>query len=292
MKRFIKKIFYYLIGLILLLLTNVTYNTIKSNSAELKMKKSSVLIIGDSHPLKAIDPNLFINANNICQGAENYIISYWKLKKILSLYTPDTIIIGFSNHNISEFNDIKFYKKKYAATMFKRVFLIHDFKGLKKLNNTFKINKKEYYMFILKYFCLYPKFNHIHFIGTYENSKISEITNAEERANRHFYNDDTDLSYDFSKTNISYLDSIILTCKINNIIPILVQAPVHKSYYNLIPEKNKNKYEFLKEKYSNYLINFDQRNYHDSLFYDSDHLNEYGAKLFTKQLINTMKKNK
>ena len=83
------------------------------------------------------------NAINVCQSAENYIITFWKLKKIITKVEPEKVIIGFSPHNISNFNDLKFNNEKWRLEMFKRSFL-EEFRSINKI----KIDFKQYYIFL------------------------------------------------------------------------------------------------------------------------------------------------
>ncbi len=85
---------------------------------------------------------------------------------------------------------------------------------------------------------------------------------------------------------LNFLDSIVRQCDSKGIKLIMVSSPVHKKYRNNIPDVIMKKYKELINKYrTNHLV-FDKTkdNYPDSLYLNSDHLNEYGAKKFSMEL--------
>ena len=113
------------------------------------------MIVGDSHAAHALNPDLFISALNLSQGAEPYIITYWKLKATLDDVDPDTLIIGFNHYNISGVNDLKFFDDRLSSKMFERSYLIEDFGSIR---NLIKIDYLQYYIFVC-----YPHFFIINF---------------------------------------------------------------------------------------------------------------------------------
>ena len=112
MKNFIKKSLNFIFFLIVFFLINSLINIIFIKNQKLPLKKTSILIVGDSHTKKSLNPYYLKNSSNISQYAEPYVLTLWKLKKIFETYIPDTIIIGFSPHNSSQFNDFKFSNSK------------------------------------------------------------------------------------------------------------------------------------------------------------------------------------
>ena len=145
MKKFIKNLNIFLIGLIVIFITNICINLFIISATKAETKEAEILIIGDSHPRRCINPELLNNALNICQSAEPYLITFWKLKALIEKVKPEKIIIGFAPHNISNFNDLKFSHKKWRLEMFKRSYLIQEFKLITNL----EINFLQYYLFLI-----------------------------------------------------------------------------------------------------------------------------------------------
>ena len=77
-----------------------------------------------------------------------------------------------------------------------------------------------------------------------------------------------------------------------NIVPVLVEVPVHMSYYNKIPSEYKSSYDdlFLQLKNNNniMIVRSDSLDYNDERFLDSDHLNKLGSDYFTRYVIDCL----
>ena len=153
MNKFISHTIFVLLAITIIFSINCSINYLIIKKSDIPVKKSKILIIGDSHPSRAVNPEILENAINVCQSAEPYIITFWKLKKIITQVQPEKVIIGFSPHNISNFNDLKFNNERWRLEMFKRSYLIEEFK----LTNKITIDFKQYYIFLFKQLFLFPK---------------------------------------------------------------------------------------------------------------------------------------
>lgn len=284
MKKFLTRSLAFLLLPILYFLLNGLGNYYIYLNHNSGLKERDILIMGDSHPQKSLDPRFFDNAANISQVGEPYILTYWKLKKILKEHKPDTVIIGFAPHNISAFNDLKFSRKKWSAEMFRRSYSIQDFENLTGI----EVDYLEFLKVLWKQTCLFPKLYHHNYIGSYSNSSDSILSdsNLQLTVRRHYYYKGKELG--ISETAISYLDSTINLLKSHNIEAILVSSPVHERYYTQIPSQVKNNYRQVKKRLENHQVTvIDKTNdfYSDSLYLNSDHLNELGARKFTKDVV-------
>ncbi len=253
------------------------------SKSELPLESTSILIMGDSHPQRALNPTMLPNALNISQGAEPYVLSYWKLKKIVSERRVDTVILGFGHHNISAFNDIKFTNKTWSVEMFKRSYTIADYDSIPEM----EIDYLEFFKTISKRLCLFPRKDHIFYIGNYKNSNKNDLSDLEKAIGRHFFNNITHEDYKVSAVALSYLNGIVNLCKKNEIELILVGAPVHSSYYEKIPDHIKSQFESEIERLKQQnitVLNLTNKKYPDSMFYNVDHLNSNGANAFTKEI--------
>ena len=283
MKKFLRNIVLFLLGLILIFAVNWSVNYLIIKNSEIKINSSEILIIGDSHPMRAINPSFFNSAQNICQSAEPYSITYWKLKLVINNIKIDTVLIGFAPHNISDFNDLKFLDKKWSNEMFERSYLIQDFRSLDNIS----IDYYSYYRFLFKRLCLFPRLNHIYYIGNYDNDNRSNVSNVSHTIKRHFNYKNKPSK--ISQISINYLDSIVNLCIENDIVPILINTPVHNTYYTEIPKNIQKRFIIEIKKWKNKgikVINHNSSNlYPDNYFFNSDHLNNSGASYYTPRLI-------
>ncbi|MEC7267650.1 MAG: hypothetical protein VXV82_03440, partial [Bacteroidota bacterium] len=248
--------------------------------------KSNMLIVGDSHPQHSLNPKYLHDAQNISQSAEPYVLTYWKLKKIVQLSMPDTLIVGLAPHNISQFNDLKFSNQRWAGEMFSRSYPIEEFSDI---SDKIDVDFTTFYKVLWKQTAFYPKSNHIPYVGRYENVEKSHITDIEDAVKRHYYQKGESLGV--SDLALEYLDSIVSLAKANDITLIMVSNPVHEQYLNKIPDPIMQKFDELIEVYSDEYLVFDKtRSYYpDSLYLNADHLNESGAKRFTLEFIDYLK---
>ncbi|UII23882.1 hypothetical protein [Fulvivirga ligni] len=288
MKYFIKKLgfFCFAVGLFFTINSTINLFFIKNNAPLLK--GADILIVGDSHTERSLNPDLFASAENISQPAEPYVLTYWKLKSIFKTYKPDTLVLGFSHHNISSFNDRKFSDKTWAMEMFRRSYSIEHFEDI---DHTIKVDYDMYYSTLFHQIGFYPKAHHANYIGKYVNSNRSNISDWNDAVNRHFYESEGK-SYMPSLTMINYLDSIVNLTINNKVTLIMVSNPVVNNYRERIPDEIVTVYNELKNKYRKNSIIIDKSNvsYPDSLFLNADHLNSKGAKRFTTSLIAELKK--
>lgn len=264
---------------------NISINKIIINKTKIPFEKVTTLIVGDSQMARAINPSIFESAKNISQNGEPYFVTYWKLKYLLQKIKVDTIIIGFSHYNLSGIMDRRFIDKKWSLEMFTRIYPIKNLYGIKNI----EIDYYEYFNTYFRNMCLFPKRNHMKFIGEYANSNASNITNPESYIRDHYYNNDKNIG--ISEMAISYLDSIIQLAKIQNIYPILVGTPVHESYYTKIPINIIDRYNLEKSRLvlQDYcVIDLTDYFYKDNYYFDLHHLNEYGAKIFTSEILDIL----
>ena len=265
---------------------NALTNFMIWKNQKIQLNGATTIIAGDSHPMSSLNPQLLHNAINISQSAEPYVLTYWKLKEITKTHNIDTIILGFAPHNIYGFNDLKFSDKFWSSEMFRRSYYIGEFSTIK---NCIEIDKNELIKIFIKNTCLFPKLNHINYIGKFNSSKDSKLSDIASAINRHYYFKNVQLGV--SQTSIIYLNKILNICKRKNIEIILISNPVHLSYFEKIPKKIIEKYYDLKKLISlKGIFVFDKTNsfYHDSLYSNADHLNYYGAINFTNEYKKTI----
>lgn len=282
MRRFILKVIGFIAIPMLYFMLCMAINYFIYSTQSPKLEVSRILIAGDSHSEKSLNPSLFNSAQNISQPAEPYFLTFWKLKNILKYYSPDTLIVGFAHHNISAFNDLKVGNHSWADEMFKRSYTFHQFH---QIDDHIHVDLLGFYKVLFNHTAFYPNRNHVHYIGKFQNNEGSNVSNWKSSIKRHYYANDS--LPGISLTSLNYLDSIVSLGQIHNVQLVLSGSPVYKEYYNHIPKTIREEYEALKTRYSETTIIYDRTNdtsYSDSLLLDSDHLNAKGAKKYTTSL--------
>ncbi len=257
------------------------------NDTKKKISDSKTIFLGDSHGQNGINPDFYSSEKsaNFCASGEGYHFCYIKLKSILSKKNSlQKVVLTLSSHNLSKeidplwiYNSNNFQEK--SATYYP--FLTGtDFVRFQK-NNLYPISalpdllnasaKKSIYGIERKILIGEPTF----YGGYTPNNKVYSES-KEKRKNKSF-----ELSI-FQKT---YLDSIVKICSENNLKLILVSTPefntrgrTRQELTNFIPSGT---------------TYFDYRNLFSSkdCFADPGHLNEKGARLFTRALSKDLKQN-
>ena len=282
MNHFIKRSVFF-IGLILAFFGfNFASNTALFHYGRLPIKKAHVLIAGDSHLQRSLNPRYFNSAVNVSQPAEPMVLTYWKLKYLFNKASFDTLLLGFAHHNISAYNDQKLYSHAWAYEMFRRTYAIQDIESVDGL----RIDRNQLYLAYFRNMCLFPHTNHFNFIGGYVNSNKSQVTDAQVTAQRRYYVEETELGV--SETTVWCVDSIIRLCRTHGVVPVLISTPVHSSYFKLIPEAIMKRYSMEKERLvGEEIAVYDlTESFYDDVFYlNADHLNAKGASDFTVEFI-------
>jgi len=281
MTRFIRKSIIFSALLLLYFAMTALINMLIIRNSALPLPEANLLIIGDSHPEKAIDPALFNSALNLSQSSEPYPVTLWKLRRILQERQVDTVLIGFSHHNLTGYQDTKFRDADTALEMFRRMYSIASFNDLRPL----QVDYPGYLKAWIRNMAIIPRRDHFNFLDTYDNSRRNDISDYKEASERHFKN--KGLPVVFSVTAMKNLDAIIELCREHQVEPVLVGCPVHLRYLQEIPDYIRTRYDIEKERYRQmgvHIIDQTRLVLPDSCYLNSDHLNQSGAEIYFKIL--------
>ena len=267
--------------------------------------KIDTLIIGDSHMRSALDPEIIKNSKNIALDTENYLCTYYKLKKFVSFNSHiRKVILGFSTHNVSKNqSEALFFQEPTEKQIFKRYYQLLDFEGKKRIVRLFS---KYFIISFFKYdlgipirvykddYFLKNLFNRkiiesdFKFIGGYYRSEKSNV-NMEDipmKIKDYYYNDQMVYAGE-SELNIEYLNKILDLCSKNGIKVYLYSTPVYSRYKEMIPYENILGFEDVKNKLLKKYENVEYIDHTDYIleknhFGDQDHVNAFGAKVVSQ----------
>ena len=263
-------------------IAGINYATIISNLNS--VGKYEIAVIGDSHVHRGLSTGVLGNSISWTKPAEPYPLTYLKFIKIPDHLKPKILLIGFSYHNISAFNDKK-YTNSHADEMFKRTYPLAFLDRIEGVD----YSHTNYTKVLLRHMVLYPSADHLHFLGedgSLNNSSTELDSNYLSKViNRHFFIGDEEET--ISNVSIESLLNLIDLCIKKDVKPVLLGTPLHEEYRNLIPSKFKRSFDSLKTEFDSrgiIVIDKTNSNYPDSLFKDYDHLNTEGAVKFTKQI--------
>lgn len=289
------------IGILLLIIGAALVMKIKLRELNCGLEPSlednpRVLLLGDSHVGWNIDPAFIEHSINIGQDSESINFSYYKLLRMLELYPSiKTVIYGLGYHQLYDFEgeavymlnrydtilDDAFYREKLemegsnfhfamrrAVNKYNlpvgvsndiAVYLIHGiiFKGERL---PWMGMFKSYYENIIDRDYYFKKTHHIHY---FEGSRPRQI----------------------SELRVKMLKRIAETCQSRGIKLLLVNTPVHQSYYDKIPPGTISFVDSLAtslEAPGISYLNYSRMAVADGLFYDYHHLNKQGSDIFSE----------
>ena len=279
MKKFVLQFSVFSAGFALISLANFFVNSylIYSIPPEINGK---VLIMGDSHMVRALDPQILGDAENFSQLSESYFMTYFKLKELLKHSNPETLILGYSYHNISASGDRKFIDPNQSNEMFKRMYPITSITDYESM----EVDYNEYLKVLYRNMFLYPRFRHHTYLGSFEPRSEEMRDTWEAAIKRHYFLRGQNVG--ISLVSEEKLQSIIEIARENKLRVILVATPLHRSYRTKIPENFKHEF---REFASDILAKHDHVQFWDysdefddsGLFFNSDHVNNVGAQRFT-----------
>ena len=269
---------------------------------EAQQEDISVIILGDSHPLKGFEAAQIDGAYNFATKGEGYILTYYKMKKYLDngKFEPKLAILPLDLHTFSTYPSEQVIQKDPA---FWRKFV--NYYELGKINGH-PIN------FMWEKF----KANFAYLGGIEEVADVRwpeppwetevmekgfmptpgdfslytparRIDQGEERAALHF----TDSTY-LSDDTLFYFYRLLDLLVANDVQIVFVWYPTVEEYYQgvngYLPVEQH--YATMQSLIADYPV-LAYLDYHDALwehpeyFADSDHLNPHGAEIFTEMIV-------
>ena len=266
-----------------------SYSIIKRRIQESSEKK--IVFMGSSHTAFGIC-DTFFNVINLGARNEPY---FFTLKKIQAIH-PKTVVLSLNVQNL-QFN--------YDNTFDRGLLNVKQFEYFS--NHLTKEEKQD--IFSLMDFetrAFYETKKLIPFIGkrlaaedtTFLLGRWEDTQNRSEldsfKINKRYADEFVKTNFKISQFQFKYLYKLFEYCHANNIKLIVISTPLYPGFYKKIPAKSyddftkilhdlKRKYQFVYYDYTKYKIPPDH-------FLDSDHLNGKGASLFTKILLDQLRK--
>ena len=280
MASFIKNItlFCGLVGLFFTINFMINYHRL-TDPAKLE---GSILIMGDSHLKTALDPSVLPESSNVCSGAESYVMTFYKLKKLIRENPQiNEIFLSFSYNNFSAYQELRLNGSK-AKSQFIRYYEILPFD----LPEQIEINDSKFYHTYIRELALYPNYFESKYLGGFEKHEPGiERSDLTETINKHYYPEGEFVG--ISTYARAYLDSIAQFTKSKEILLTLVAAPLHDAYREKVPTEIQAHYSEVKsamEEQGIPVLDFIDLPLDDVFFKDYDHLNYEGAKQFTARI--------
>lgn len=231
------------------------------------------------------------NVYNFAVGGDSYIDINRKINFLIEKTKIDTLYLSAEEHMLSP------YREQYNNTDRSLYYsTINDFTSQYEYYKSEVSQKIIYFQpkmgaVIRKYFVfnLEKLFGAENVVETHQMSSYSNWDKVPSDLKKTRINKRIATQYDYNnRSNVleEGLLGIIKTCKTNNIVLIGVKFPITKEYYNITKDKGFGVETIFKEnniRILNFKTIFVDKGH---LFYNEDHLNSEGGKLFTDILFN------
>lgn len=248
MKKSFQKIIIFLLSIlavgILFVLLFLLATSAKSKSFQIDDTITKVFL-GDSHVRYAVNDIMLPNSINLGNSSESVYFSYYKLKQLLkSNPAIETVNLGFSYHNISDYYD-QFIYGQYAQSVAANYFYILSFTEQLQM---IKWNIRKLPSFVVAILKSGIKIwrNENTFEGGFDNPYTNTAANKaimDERLNFQYYTNGTLNS--FSDLNMNYFGKIVELCNEFNVKLVILNTPMHSYYKSKVPQKFIDKYNLI-----------------------------------------------
>ncbi|MBK6700264.1 MAG: hypothetical protein IPG55_10285 [Saprospiraceae bacterium] len=294
MKRFIFKIFLFIMPLILLYifveykLRNIeSIYELKRNGLIAQSDSIEILIVGNSHACDGINPLYFKqSAYNLAFGSQTILYDKQLILKYIGiLKNLKYVIISLD------------YPSLYWGFSKDRDFFYYHYYGINIRNKSYFKENFSYFFYVyspktsVEILMNNNKLKLVDGWTGYDSTNYSLLTEKLGKKRVESFNADIKNSRQTKEHEYicSELELLIDFLKQKEIIPILITVPCYKYYtVNLdsnILESNLQYINKLKEKYNLvYLNSLNDTSFNASDFYNNDHLNKYGAEKYSKNL--------
>jgi hypothetical protein len=278
MKRFVVTTTVFLLLVLTWLFSNWLWNN-SQHSRPLNVD-ATTLIVGDSHLMSALIPGRMENTENVCAGAESYLMTYYKLIRVLNDNPQvNQVLLGFSYNNFSTYQDDRITGDR-AKSQFNRYYPVLPLRLVKYV----PMNRTKFVHTYVQKMMLYPNKDVFPYRGGFQSHEPGiHMADVRKTINKHFFPDGKASGISFQSS--AYLDSIISLCDQRNVNLVLVSAPVHQFYAEEVPLHIKVFYE---RKYEELLdrdvpvLHYINKSMRNGNFKDFDHLAFSGAEQFTE----------
>ncbi len=295
MKRFLKRIFVFVIPMLVIAI-GVSFGAKSAINAKPVFqlpKTTNALILGHSQPECAFNDSLISNTKNMAQGGEAYFYTYQKIKKLL----PDnpqikTVYLSFSNNQIEPRMDewtyddehVSNYFPKYAAQLDAddyALLLQYNYKAV--LSGEIKAIKNNL-SFLIKGENNFLAHNNWGGYLYLKRNKLDSIIKV-----NYINTIKKEFSAAVSTINVHYLEKIVAFCQQQNVKLVFYRTPVHPILFEAY---NEPKFQNLRKQKFNQIpfLDFHDFKLTNDEMGDFDHLNYKGARKFSHYFDNFIKK--
>lgn len=300
-----------MILLVTLLLINATYTSFilpkktfyrketiyQSYLASIPERKIDYLFMGDSHAFHAINPEFIPSSYNYGSGAENYIKTYYKLRKVVEKenVTVGAVILELDPHTFSTrltdktnlFSEIELYSQFTSLDEIQAVRKESKLLLWFEAHMPFLGNGKEFGILITR-----PELNDLSSGGWLKNKNNFSLVDKQASALFN-YQSLYEGQQRISPVSFDYFIKTLELAKKHNISVVFITYPHTREYDEIITQHNITKEDYYRgifARVNETIDTYARLDYYslfpdkDYLFGDPEHVNYIGSELLSKQV--------
>ena len=285
MQRFIKRVLAFVFIVITVFFVDLSLQkSLLFKAEDLKLPKDySVLILGHSHSAMAYNDKYLNNVFNLSEQGEAYLYTYFKAKKVIESNPQiKKVYIEFTNNQIykKDMNDwmwgdvqIQYRIKRYGVLLDKEALQLLYSKNPNGFINAFS---KSLFDNLGRFFYNNKGIVLKGGMGGYtpcDKMLLDSVVCSKIKKHK--------VLNEIPEYNILYLQKIVKYCQDRGLEVCLIRSPMHKNYDISFSEYKFQ--EILRTKFKNVKwLDYKDFPIPDKGFYDSEHLNSYGAKIYSQ----------
>ena len=285
MRVFLQKLFWLVSALLIINVCCHFINIWLLDKQVHEISGSETVFVGDSHIVTSIIPEQLDKTLNLATTGELYFVTYYKIRKLLEEGDGaiTRVIIGYSYHNLSSFYDEMPSNDRWFRTQFRDVYSFIPVWKIASLDQV-AISGLVTSAYKEHYFTL--KSVNPHFVSGWDGRPYRlDKADLEYRIDQQYYSYGTVRSKD--SMQIFWRSRIIEVCLEHHTKPILMTTPLRPEYRNRVPDSFRSIKDSLAAIYlaqgASY-YDYAALTLADSMWYDYNHLNQYGAADFTSRI--------
>ena len=277
MRQFLIRFFFIALLLAAGIATIFGFNYWRSQSF-VAQHQGALIVLGDSHAATNINPSL-LGASNYGHTAEPLLATAQKLEWITTNLQPDTVLLVLSPNNFAGYNDHKFSDKQWSSEMAKRYFSLfpwefwaHYYDAPTALGHHFRKQ-------LLPNVSGKPAF-----LGKYSPKPVKEEKGDLELVLARHFNPTYAI---VSEASVKALQEIVTTCRSNGITLLILEAPLLPKYAQHVPNEVQQTFNQALSMAPVVTVSSSLSSAH---FFNGDHLNKDGAKVYSSALKKALTK--
>lgn len=251
--------------------------------------EARLIVFGDSHAKRGIDPNLLPDAGSWAQRAEPLVLTRLKVRRAFeSAGKLETVVLSVSPHDLSSVEDSKFIDPDFAKNMLTRLYPLGDPSDLEPL----PVDRRRWATVLFHNLWVVPRRDHssryrgVGYLGA--RSRLARA-DVDEVLRRHYTYDEAPAGV--SAVAVRSVFEIAELCARRGARLVVVSLPLHPAYLKGMPAEPRARHAAVLKRLAEtgvVVVDFTTLHLGAGAYADYDHLSYGGAARVSAMLRDTL----